>query len=114
MLKCAVVAGIALWSGLAEAITWDFDDGMTQGWAAKEAGAGGSAEVNLFPGQVTDGVWTIDVSPSVAGEADPSPECPSDFFDHRLRFGSVRPNSGPISHGPSSSYGWFLLAGLDQ
>ena len=74
MLKCAVVAGIALWSGLAEAITWDFDDGTTQGWAAKEgAAAGGSSEVNLFPGQVKDGVWTIDVSPSVAGKKYPQP-----------------------------------------
>ena len=74
MLKCAVVAGIALWSGLAEAMTWDFDDGTTQGWAAKEgAAAGGSSEVNLFPGQVKDGVWTIDVSPSVAGKKYPTP-----------------------------------------
>ena len=74
MLKLAVVAGIALWSGLAEAITWDFDDGTTQGWAAKEgAAAGGPSEFNLFPGQVTDGVWTIDVSPSVAGKKYPTP-----------------------------------------
>ena len=74
MLKLAVVVCVVLWSSLAEALTWDFDDGTTQGWAAKEAGAaGGPAEVNLFPGEVTDGVWTIDVSPSVAGEADPSP-----------------------------------------
>ena len=51
MLKLAVVVCVVLWSGLAEAITWDFDDGTTQGWAAKQAGAaGGSSEFNLFPG----------------------------------------------------------------
>ena len=74
MLKLAVVVCVVLWSSLAEAIRWDFDDGTTQGWAAKEGGAaGGSAEVNLFPGVVADGVWTIDVSPSVAGKKYPTP-----------------------------------------
>ena len=37
MLPFAVVASIVLWSSLAEAIRWDFDDGTTQGWSAKEA-----------------------------------------------------------------------------
>ncbi len=74
MLKLAVVVFVVSWSGLAEALTWDFDDGTTQGWAAKQgAAAGGPAEFNLFPGQVTDGVWTIDVSPSVAGKKYPNP-----------------------------------------
>ena len=51
MLYLGLLLSIALWSGLAEAITWDFDDGTTQGWAAIESGAaGGSAEFNLFPG----------------------------------------------------------------
>ena len=107
MLKLAVVACVVLWSGLAEAITWDFDDGTTQGWAAKQAGAaGGSSEFNLFPGQVTDGVWTIDVSPSVAGEEYPSPSVQlisstigydSGLFDRvRVRFRTVhhRPTVG--------------------
>ena len=70
MLKFAIVACAVLWSSLAEAIKWDFDDGTTQGWAAKQAfAAGGPSEFNLFPGEVTDGVWTIDVSPSVAGRS---------------------------------------------
>ena len=37
MLKFAIVIWIVLWSSLAEAIKWDFDDGTTQGWTAKEA-----------------------------------------------------------------------------
>ncbi len=107
MLYLVLVISIGLWSGLAEALTCNFDDGTTQGWAAKESGAaGGSAEVNLFPGQVTDGVWTIDVSPSVAGEADPSPSVQvisstigydSGLFDRiRVRFRTVhhRPTVG--------------------
>ena len=111
MLYLALLLSIGLWSGLAEAITWDFDDGTTQGWAAKQAGAaGGSAEVNLFPGEVTDGVWTIDVSPSVAGEADPSPSVQvisstigydSGLFDRiRVRFRTVH-------HGPTVGSFWL-------
>ncbi len=107
MLHLVLLLGLALWSRFAEAITWDFDDGTTQGWAAKEAGAaGGSSEFNLFPGQVTDGVWTIDVSPSVAGEEHPTPSVQlisstigydSGLFDRvRVRFRTVhhRPTVG--------------------
>ena len=36
MLKLAVVAFVVLWSGPATAIIWEFDDGTTQGWVAKE------------------------------------------------------------------------------
>ena len=65
MLKLAVVGCLVLWSGLAEAVKWDFDDGTTQGWSAKRAFEwGGPNEFNLFPGEVEDGVWRIDVSPS--------------------------------------------------
>ena len=107
MLYLVLLLGIVLWSSLAEAIMWDFDDGTTQGWAAKQAGAaGGPSEFNLFPGQVTDGVWTIDVSPSVAGEEHPSPSVQlisstigydSGLFDRvRVRFRTVhhRPTIG--------------------
>ena len=67
MLKLAVVMWIALWPGLADAIIWEFDDGTTQGWAAKEASilGGGPRGFNVFPGVVEDGVWKIDVSPSI-------------------------------------------------
>ena len=34
---CAVVAGVVLLGSSAEAIKWNFDDGTTQGWSAKEA-----------------------------------------------------------------------------
>ena len=107
MLKFALVACVMLWSSLAEAIMWDFDDGTTQGWAAKQSGAaGGPVEFNLFPGQVADGVWTIDMSPSVAGEEHPSPSVQlvsstigydSGLFDRvRVRFRTVhhRPTVG--------------------
>ena len=69
MLKLAVVAFVVLWSGSAEAIIWEFDDGTTQGWVAKETlTLGGPREFNQFPGIVEDGVWKIDVSPSVTGD----------------------------------------------
>ena len=111
MLHLVLLLGIALWSSLAEAITWNFDDGTTQGWAAKQAGAaGGPSEFNLFPGQVTDGVWTIDVSPSVAGEEHPSPSVQlisspigydSGLFDRvRVRFRTVH-------HGPTVGSFWL-------
>ena len=111
MLKLAVVAGIVLWSGLAEAMTWDFDDGTTQGWAAKQSGAaGGSSEVNLFPGQVTDGVWTIDVSPSVAGEEHPSPSVQlissTIGYDSGL-FDRVRVRLRTVHHRPTVGSFWL-------
>ena len=66
MLKLAVVAGIALWSVPTDAIKWDFDDGTTQGWTAKEIFTlGGTREFSQFPGVVEDGVWRISVAPSV-------------------------------------------------
>ena len=68
MLKLAVVVFVVLWSGPATAIIWEFDDGTTQGWVAKETLTwGGPREFNQFPGVVEDGVWKIDVSPSVTG-----------------------------------------------
>ena len=68
MLKLVVVACVVLWSSLAEAIKWDFDDGTTQGWTAKEIFTlGGTREFSQFPGVVEDGVWRISVSPSVIG-----------------------------------------------
>ena len=111
MLRLAIVAGIVLWGGLAEAIRWDFDDGTTQGWAAKQAGAaGGSSEVNLFPGQVTDGVWTIDVSPSVAGEEHPSPSVQlissTIGYDSGL-FDRVRVRLRTVHHRPTVGSFWL-------
>ena len=66
MLKFAVVSGLMLWSSLAGAIRWEFDDGTTQGWSAKEAAIwGGTHEFNQFPGVVEGGVWRIAVDPAV-------------------------------------------------
>ena len=66
MLLFAVVAAVVLWDGPAGAIRWEFDDGTTQGWTAKEAGVwGGIRELHLFPGEVDEGVWRVAVDPEV-------------------------------------------------
>ena len=111
MLYLALLLSIGLWSGFAEAITWDFDDGTTQGWAAKESGAvGGPAEFNLFPGQVKDGVWTIDMSPSVAGEKYPTPSVqlisPTIGYDSGL-FDRVRVRLRTVHHRPTVGSFWL-------
>ena len=111
MLLLAVVAGVVLLSGRAEALMWDFDDGTTQGWAAKESGAaGGPAEFNLFPGQVADGVWTIDMSPSVAGEKYPTPSVqlvsPTIGYDSSL-FDRVRVRLRTVHHRPTVGSFWL-------
>ena len=107
MLLFAVVAGIVLSGSFAEAIKWDFDEGTTQGWSAKEAGIwGGSFESNLFPGVIEDGVWRIRVAPSVVKSHNSSPSVEvisstigydSGLFDQvRIRFRTVhhRPTVG--------------------
>ena len=109
MLKLAVVTCLVLWSGLAEAVKWDFDDGTTQGWAAKrDFEWGGPNEFYLFPGEVEDGVWRVNVSPSVVGKRDPAPNAAlisyligydSHLFDRvRVRFRTVhdRPTVGRV------------------
>ena len=82
--KLVVVVCIALWPGLAEAIIWEFDDGTTQGWVAKETLTwGGPREFDVFPGVVEDGVWKIDVSPSVTEDRSrPSVELISPTIGH--------------------------------
>ena len=109
MLKIAVVGCAVLWSTLAEAVKWDFDDGTMQGWSAKRAFEwGGPNEFNLFPGEVEDGVWRIDVSPSMVDKRNPSPAMTlisyligydSHLFDRvRVRFRTVhdRPTVGRV------------------
>ena len=109
MLKLAVVGCLVLWSSLAEAVKWDFDDGTTQGWSAKRAFEwGGPNEFYLFPGEVEDGVWRIDVSPSMVDKRNPSPDATlisyligydSHLFDRvRVRFRTVhdRPTVGRV------------------
>ena len=116
MLLLAVVAGVVVLSGRAEAIKWDFDDGTTQGWSAKEAQIwGGTHELYLFPGVVEDGVWRITVDPevtkgyysaasiSVVSSAElvsPTIGYDSGLFDRvRIRFRTVhdRPTLGSFS-----------------
>ena len=84
MLKLAVVVFVVLWSGSAEAIVWEFDDGTPQGWVAKETLTfGGPREFDVFPGVVEDGVWKIDVSPSVTEDRSrPSVELISPTIGH--------------------------------
>ncbi len=114
MLKFAAVVGLVLWSSLAEAIRWEFDDGTTQGWTAKEAhlssGRGGTREFHQFPGTIDDGVWRIRVDPAVTKSfipSEPSVEVVSSpigydsgLFDRvRIRCRTVhdRPTEGSFS-----------------
>ena len=116
MLLLAVVAGVVLLGSSAAAIQWDFDDGTTQGWSAKEAAIwGGTRELYLFPSVVEDGVWRITVDPyvtksyyssasiSVTSSAElvsPTIGYDSGLFDHvRIRFRTVHdhPTEGSFS-----------------
>ncbi len=129
MLLLSVVAGIALANGPTEAIKWDFDDGTTQGWSAKEAAIwGGTRELYLFPSVVEDGVWTITVDPdvtnsyyssasiSVTSSAElisPTIGYDSGLFDHvRIRFRTVHdhPTEGSFSLAWTNEHN----AGLDR
>ena len=115
MLHLVLFLGIALLSSSAEAMTWDFDDGTTQGWAAKTGnGWGGTFEFNLFPGVVEDGVWTIDVSPSVVGVLpSPSVEVISPIIDYDSGlFDRVRARVRTIHHSPT--VGSFSLAWTNE
>ena len=111
MLKLAVITGIVLSGGPADAIKWDFDDGTTQGWTAKEIHTlGGTREFSQFPGVVEDGVWRISVSPSVLKNLSTSRRSnvevvsstigyDSGLFDQvRIRFRTVydRPTEGSL------------------
>ena len=110
MLKLAVVMWIALWPGLAEAIIWEFDDGTTQGWVAKETLTwGGPREFNVFPGVVEDGVWRIDVSPSVIEDRSrPSVELvsPTIGYDSRL-FDQIWVRFRTVHHSPTVGSFWL-------
>ena len=126
MLKVAVVAGVVLWSGSAEAIRWDFDDGTTQGWTAKEASIpGGTREFHQFPGAVEDSVWRITVAPSVTKSlhaSQPNVEVVSStigydsgLFDQvRIRFRTVhdRPTEGSLWIEWENSSGFFQIFAL--
>ena len=107
MSKFSVVVCVILWSGPAAAIKWEFDDGTTQGWSAREAFlSGGTRETHLFSGEVEDGVWRIVVAPSVTKSFYPWPNVKlisptigydSGLFDQvRIRFRTVhdRPTVG--------------------
>ena len=107
MLPLAVCICVVLSGGYAEAIKWDFDDGTTQGWSAKEGTLwGGPRELHLFPGEVTDGVWRVAVSPAVTQSHYSNPRVDlvsppigydSALFDQvRIRFRTVhdRPTTG--------------------
>ena len=108
LLLLAVVAAVMLWDDPAAAIKWEFDDGTTQGWSAKED-AGGRHELHQFPGMVEDGVWRIAVDPAVTKGfySVPSVELisptigyDSGLFDHvRIRCRTVhhRPTIGNFS-----------------
>ena len=110
MLLFAVVAVVVLWDGPAGAIRWEFDDGTTQGWTAKEALQwGGTREFHQFPGEVDEGVWRIAVDPEVVKGSYKGQNVEvisstigydSSLFDRvRIRFRTVhdRPTVGNVS-----------------
>ena len=110
MLLLAVVVAVVLWDDPAAAIKWEFDDGTTQGWSAKEALVwGGVRELHQFPGEVEDGVWRVAVDPAVTKGINsmssvelisPRIGYDSSLFDHvRIRCRTVhdRPTEGTFS-----------------
>ena len=110
MLKLAVVAFVVLWSGPATAIIWEFDDGTTQGWVAKETlTLGGPREFDVFPGVVEDGVWKIDVSPSVTGDwSKPNVELISPTIGHDSRlFDQIWVRFRTVHHSPTVGSFWL-------
>ena len=127
MLKFAIVMCVMLWGSLAEAIKWDFDDGTTQGWSPKEALTwGGTREFHQFPGEVEDGVWRIQVNPSITNSlyaSSPGVELVSStigydsgLFDQvRVRFRTIhdRPTEGAFSIEWENASGFYFNIGID-
>ena len=110
MLKLAVVVFVVLWSGSAEAIIWEFDDGTTQGWVAKETlTLGGPREFDVFPGIVEDGVWKIDVSSSITGDwSRPNVELISPTIGHDSRlFDQIWVRFRTVHHSPTVGSFWL-------
>ncbi len=101
MLVLAVCVWVVLSGRVAEAIRWDFADGTTQGWSAKEGTIwGGPRELHLFPGVVAEGVWRIETMPPGAESSTPSVDLVSPpigydsaLFDRvYIRFRTVHPS----------------------
>ena len=117
MLKFAAVAWIVLWSIPAGAIRWEFDDGTTQGWSAKEK-IRGAREFNHFPWVVDEGVWRITVDPAATKTVSPLPEgelfspiigYDSDLFDYvRIRCRTIHddPTEGSLGVGWENASGF--------
>jgi len=115
LVLLAVVAAVMLWNDPVGAIKWEFDDGTTQGWSAKEA-TGGVHELHQFPGVVEDGVWRIEVDPAVSKGIYSTPQVElispiigydSGLFDHvRIRCRTVhhRPTMGNFSFAWTSEH----------
>ena len=109
MLKLAVVVWIALWPSCVEAIIWEFDEGTTQGWVAKETlTLGGPREFDVFPGIVEDGVWKINVSSSVTGHwSKPNVKLISPTIGHDSRlFDQIWVRFRTVHHSPTVGSFW--------
>ena len=87
------------------ALTWDFDEGTTYGWAAKESFLGGrdSANTTTVYSEVADGIWRIAPVPGAQGPGiqlrSPLIGEDSALFDRvtlRLRIVHHRPTEGRI------------------
>ena len=100
MLLVSICAWMVLLSSPAMAIRWDFDDGTTQGWGAKNPiWSGGNHLFFSLSGTVEAGVWRINAfrtdGLSGAGVALISPTISYDshLFDRvRVRFRTVHPS----------------------
>ena len=100
MLLIPVCVWLVLLSSPAAAITWDFDDGTTQGWGAKKpVRSGGDHQFYPLSGGVEAGVWRINAfrtdGLSGSGVTLISPTIGSDshLFDRvRVRFRTVHPS----------------------
>ena len=104
-MRCFLFAALLLTAPLgAFALTWDFDDGSTWGWTARESSSY-STQYTREPlrGEVVDGVWRI--APALGGRPTVQLRSPligkdSALFDRltlRLRLIHHSPTKGPFS-----------------
>ena len=121
MLKFAILAGVMLWPSLAEAIKWDFDEGTTWGWAARESNLStDTGSLTTVYSEVEDGVWRIAPVPGAQRPAiqlrSPLIGEDSALFDRitlRLRIIHDRPTEGTLLiRWFNDEYKRFLDAGI--
>ena len=115
MLKFAAVVGLVLWSSLAEAIRWEFDDGTTQ-WVDRQRSycMGGTREFHQFPGTIDDGVWRIRVDPAATKSFRPSQPSVEVVLHPSGTIRSVRPGPHPLPHRHGPPYRGYFYDRMGQ